>query len=103
MMALEYGSIFLNSFSRNLRGKITFTTMYLDALLERNMDTFIRSVEYALIVAIVGSLIGILLSYYIERRKIKFGGVLTLLLHFRICFREVVLESDIFWHLIMNR
>ena len=63
MMALEYGSIFLNSFSRNLRGKITFTTMYLDALLERNMDTFIRSVEYALIVAIVGSLIGILLSY----------------------------------------
>ena len=80
MMALEYGSIFLNSFSRNLRGKITFTTMYLDALLERNMDTFIRSVEYALIVAIVGSLIGILLSYYIERRKIKFGGVLDFII-----------------------
>ena len=80
MMALEYGSIFLNSFSRNLRGKITFTMMYLDALLERNMDTFIRSVEYALIVAIVGSLIGILLSYYIERRKIKFGGVLDFII-----------------------
>ena len=104
MMALEYGSIFLNSFSRNLRGKITFTTMYLDALLERNMDTFIRSVEYALIVAIVGSLIGILLSYYIERRKIKFGGVLDFIITLPgICFREVVLESDIFWHLIMNR
>ena len=54
--------------------------MYLDALLERNMDTFIRSVEYALIVAIVGSLIGILLSYYIERRKIKFGGVLDFII-----------------------
>ena len=80
MMTLEYGSIFLNSFSRNLRGKITFTTMYLDALLERNMDTFIRSVEYALIVAIVGSMIGILLSYYIERRKIKFGGVLDFII-----------------------
>ena len=63
MMALEYGSIFLNSFSRNLRGKITFTTMYLKALLERDMDTFVRSVEYALIVAIVGSVIGMLLSY----------------------------------------
>ena len=62
MMALEYGSIFLNSFSRNLRGKITFTTMYLKALLERDMDTFVRSVEYALIVAIVGSVIGMLLS-----------------------------------------
>lgn len=44
------------------------------------MDTFIRSVEYALIVAIVGSMIGILLSYYIERRKIKFGGVLDFII-----------------------
>ena len=80
MMALEYGSIFLNSFSRNLRGKITFTTMYLKALLERDMDTFVRSVEYALIVAIVGSVIGMLLSYYIERRKIKLGGVLDFII-----------------------
>ena len=45
--------------------------MYLKALLERDMDTFVRSVEYALIVAIVGSVIGMLLSYYIERRKNK--------------------------------
>lgn len=103
MMALEYGSIFLNSFSRNLRGKITFTTMYLDALLERNMDTFIRSVEYALIVAIVGSLIGILLSYYIERRKIKFGGVLDFIITLPYMLPGSCLESDIFWHLIMNR
>ncbi len=75
MMALVYGSIFLNSFTKNMRGKLKFTTEYLDALLERNMDTFIRSVEYALVVAIVGSLIGILLSYYIDRRKIRFGGL----------------------------
>ena len=62
------------------RGKITFTTMYLKALLERDMDTFVRSVEYALIVAIVGSVIGMLLSYYIERRKIKLGGVLDFII-----------------------
>ena len=44
------------------------------------MDTFVRSVEYALIVAIVGSVIGMLLSYYIERRKIKLGGVLDFII-----------------------
>lgn len=80
MMALVYGSIFLNSFTKNMRGKLKFTTEYLDALLERNMDTFVRSVKYALIVAIVGSLIGILLSYYIDRRKIRLGGVLDFII-----------------------
>ena len=80
MMALVYGSIFLNSFTKNMRGKLKFTTEYLDALLERNMDTFIRSVQYALVVAIVGTLIGILLSYYIDRRKIRFGGMLDFLI-----------------------
>ena len=46
----------------------------MEALFERNMDTFIRSVVYALIVALVGTFIGILLSYYVERRKIRFGN-----------------------------
>lgn len=75
-MILEYGSIFLNSFTKNMRGTLKFTTDYLHALLERNMDTFIRSVVYALIVALVGTFIGIFLSYYIERRRIRFGNFL---------------------------
>ena len=75
-MILEYGSIFLNSFSKNMRGTLKFTTEYLEALLERNMDTFIRSIAYALIVALVGTFIGIFLSYYIERRRIRFGNFL---------------------------
>lgn len=73
-MILVYGSIFLNSFTKNMRGTLKFTTEYLEALFERNMDTFIRSVVYALIVAFVGTFIGILLSYYVERRRIRFGN-----------------------------
>lgn len=76
IMILEYGSIFLNSFSKNMRGTLKFTTDYLNALLERNMDTFIRSIVYALIVALVGTFIGMFLSYYIERRRIRFGNFL---------------------------
>lgn len=73
-MLLVYGSIFLNSFSKNVHGDRKFTFEYLEALFERNMDTFIRSVVYALIVALVGTFIGILLSYYVERRKIWLGN-----------------------------
>lgn len=73
-MILVYGSILLNSFTKNMRGTLRFTTEYLEALFERNMDTFIRSVVYALIVAFVGTFIGILLSYYVERRRIRFGN-----------------------------
>lgn len=80
MMFLEYGSIFLNSVTKNIRGKLTFTTVYLEALLERNMDTFIRSVNYALIVALAGTVIGMLLSYYIERRRVRFGGTLDFII-----------------------
>lgn len=76
VMLLEYGSIFLNSFTKNVRGNLQFTTAYLDALLERNMDTFLRSIWYALVVAVVGTIFGMLLSYYVERRRIKFGGFL---------------------------
>lgn len=74
MMLLEYGAIFLSSFTKNIKGTLTFTTEYLERLFERNLDTFVRSVEYALIVAVVGTLIGIMISYYIERRKIRFGN-----------------------------
>lgn len=74
MMALEYGSIFFNSFMKNRKGTYVFTTEYLHALLERNMDTFLRSVGYALIVAAVGTLIGVLICYYVERRRIPLGG-----------------------------
>lgn len=80
MMLLEYGSIILNSFTKNVRGKLSVTSVYLEALLERNMDTFIRSVVYALIVALAGTVMGILLSYYIVRRKLRFGRLVDFLI-----------------------
>ncbi len=73
MMALEYGSIFFSSVTKNVKGTLTPTMEYVNYLLERNMDTFIRSVVYALIVAVIGTTMGILLSYYMERRKLKFA------------------------------
>ncbi len=74
MMLLEYGAIFLNSVTINKKGTLEFTTRYLEGLFSRDIVTFIRSIVYALIVSLIGTMIGILLSYYVERRKIRFGN-----------------------------
>ncbi|HIW21319.1 MAG TPA: iron ABC transporter permease [Candidatus Dorea intestinavium] len=74
VMTLQYGSIFLNSFSKLKKGKRHFSLEPFQNMMNRSADTFIRSITYALIVALVGSLIGILLSYYIDRRKIYLGS-----------------------------
>lgn len=67
---LQYGCIFLSSITKFSKGKLTFTLEYIKHITEYNMDSFVRSIIYALIAGIVGSFIGIMISYYIERRKI---------------------------------
>lgn len=79
MMILEYGAIFLNSVTKNIRGHLTFTLEYFQAFQERSMDSFIRSIIYALIVGLAGTLTGVLISYYVEWRKVRLGAVAELL------------------------
>ena len=79
IMMLQYGSILVNSFSKQLGGVRYFSLEPFQNLLERNKDTFIRSILYALIVALAGTVIGLLISYYVERRKLRFGGMLDFL------------------------
>lgn len=79
IMMLQYGSILVNSFSKQLGGVHYFSLEPFQNLLERNKDTFIRSILYALIVALAGTVIGLLISYYVERRKLRFGGMLDFL------------------------
>lgn len=81
MMMMEYSSIFFNSFVKNIKSNLTFTTEYLQALFERDMDTFIRSIVYAVIVGLLGTVIGMLLSYYVERRQIWLGGALDFIVN----------------------
>ncbi|MCP1110818.1 iron(III) transport system permease protein [Lachnospiraceae bacterium PF1-21] len=73
MMLLQYGSIFVNSFSKQQKGVRTFSLEPFLQMWSRRKDTFFRSLVYALVVALVGTLIGMLISYYIERRKLKGG------------------------------
>lgn len=70
MMLLQYGSIFLGAFTKSVRGNLRFSLEHFDQLRMYNSATLGRSIVYALIVAVAGTVFGMLLSYYIERRRI---------------------------------
>lgn len=72
---LEYLTIFVSSFTKRVKGELVFTDKYFRAVITKDPDTILRSIFYALIVALIGSTIGILISWYIERRKIRFSKV----------------------------
>lgn len=73
---LQYGCILFSSFFKFSNDKLTFTLSYLSHIKEYSFDSFLRSIVYALIVGVFGSLIGIMISYYVERRKILGGKII---------------------------
>lgn len=70
MMTLQYGCIFLSGFLKSTRGVYSFTTRYLEQLVRYDLGTMGRSVTYALIVSLAGTLFAMLFAYYMERRKV---------------------------------
>lgn len=70
MMILQYGVIFISGITKYSYGKIQFTLDHFNYLKLYSMSSFVRSIIYGIIVGVVGTFIGILLSYYIDRRKV---------------------------------
>lgn len=70
VMAMQYACIFAGGFLKSSKGVYSFTTQYLVKLFQRDGATMLRSVEYALFVAVVGSLFAMLFAYYMDRRRI---------------------------------
>lgn len=70
MMALQYGCIFISGFLKSTRGVYSFTTRYLEQMVRFDLDTMGRSVAYAFIVSLAGTLFAMLFAYYMERRQI---------------------------------
>lgn len=70
MTLLQYTSIFLSSISKFSYGKFQWTLDHIKYLRVYNSSSFIRSIVYSLIAGIFGTLLGILIAYYVERRHI---------------------------------
>lgn len=68
---LKYGTIFLTAISQNSSGKLIFTLDHIKKVRLTNLPAIFRSIYFAVIAGIVSSTLGILLSYYTHRRKIR--------------------------------
>ena len=72
LLILQYGSIILSAFTDYSKGKIYFTLEHFLDIKDHIDKTVFRSIYYSLISAFFGSLIGLLLQYYIHIREVRF-------------------------------
>lgn len=70
-ISIQYTSIFLSSISMMRKGKLIYTLQnIIEARVYLNKTIF-RSVYYSLISAFLGSILGLIIAYYLQIRKIK--------------------------------
>lgn len=70
-ISIQYTSIFLSSISMMRKGKLIYTLQnIIEARVYLNKTIF-RSVYYSLISAFFGSILGLIIAYYLQIRKIK--------------------------------
>ncbi len=82
MMVLQYLCIFATGFLKRANGGYQLTLAHLDTLLRVNGDMMIRSVVYAVIVALVGTAFAMLFAYYMDRKQVKGRNMLDALAAF---------------------
>ena len=71
VMLLQYGGIMCAAFTGMSGGKLSLTLRHVHAFFQYNLaECFIRSLKYAFITATVGSVMGMLLAWFIEKRRI---------------------------------
>lgn len=70
LMFLKYANIFLSAVSTNNSGKLVFTLRHFNEIKLEYMAPLYRSIFLAVSSGIISSILGILLSYYTNRRKI---------------------------------
>ena len=70
MIVLQYGCVFLSGFLKSTKGVYSFTLQYWNQLWHISASTMLRSVQYALIVSLAGTLFAMLFAYYLDRRRI---------------------------------
>ncbi|WML37457.1 iron ABC transporter permease [Clostridium sp. OS1-26] len=82
LMIIQYMAILVSGFSKYSFGKFYWTLDHIKDLSMYNYSSFLRSIAYAFIAGILGSLLGGLIAYYTERRRIfgmKFIDFITTL------------------------
>lgn len=71
VMLIQYIVIILSAITKFKFGKLYLTLEHFKDVRTYNLKSFYRSIGYSLIVGIMSSIIGFLVAYYLEFRKIK--------------------------------
>ncbi|CAM2794686.1 iron ABC transporter permease [Hathewaya histolytica] len=71
VMLLQYLTIFISSISKYKHNKFMFTFEHYIKLENFNLNCFIRSIVYAFIAGVLGSILGMLIAYFTERKNIR--------------------------------
>ena len=71
MMSLQYLVIFVTGFLKKSKGSYSLTLSHLEKLLRLNSTMLLRSLVYALVIALVGTVFAMLFAYYMDRKQIK--------------------------------
>lgn len=70
LMILKYLTIFYGAFAKTWGVDFSLSLRHVKFLNVRKLNSFIRSLKYSLIAGFLGSVVGILISYITERKKI---------------------------------
>ena len=72
LVAMKFGFIIIGAFTKKWGYDYTFTFEHFSKVLDRDLTPFLNSIQLAFFVALFASLLGVLLSYIIKRKKFKF-------------------------------
>lgn len=71
-----YATIVRTAFSTGIGGSAKFTWAHLEHLSEFNVDSMWRSLAYALIAALISSIVGVIVAYFVHRKRVRGGALL---------------------------
>ena len=66
---VKYGTILCGAFTRTWGVNFTPTLMHFRSFGANNLASFVRSLEYSLVAAAVGSVLGLMVAYILERKR----------------------------------
>lgn len=66
---VKYGTIFCGAFTRTWGVDFTPTLMHFESFSGNNLASFLRSLEYSLVAAAAGSVLGLIIAYVLERKR----------------------------------
>lgn len=76
IMILKYGAIFVQALTKYSFGEMYFTLDNVKKVKNYIGDSFLRSIRYGFVAGIGGGLMGSLVSYYIEVRKVRASRII---------------------------